>query len=273
MRGVSYKDLLKDKLDPAILSRIPRSFDIVGDIALIKLDPELVRYGPSIAEAIMSVHRNVKSVYARFRTVGVERINELTHIGGEDRSETIYVENGVRFRVDLRYMYVNTRLSTERLMIANMIGDHERVLDMFSSYGPFSLNIAKIREAEVVATDINCRAIEFLGLSLKLNRLRGVVYPVCSDSYYLDRVFGERLRFTTIIMDNPTNIAGFIPIARSLLERGGRIIIYVLADSLDEALKKVLPYAGEGLRFEGYRVVKEYSARSSIYRLVFKDNQ
>jgi hypothetical protein len=44
-KGVSYKDLLVGSLPENVLSHLPRSFDIVGDIALIRLDDDLIIYG------------------------------------------------------------------------------------------------------------------------------------------------------------------------------------------------------------------------------------
>jgi tRNA G37 N-methylase Trm5 len=69
LRGVSYRDLLVGSLPENVLSRLPRSFDIVGDIALIRLDDDLIVYG-GIAEAIMRIH-------------------SVRHIGGERRTTTI----------------------------------------------------------------------------------------------------------------------------------------------------------------------------------------
>ena len=70
LKGVSYKDLLVGSLPENVLSRLPRSFDIVGDIALIRLDDDLIVYEGKIAEAIMRIH-------------------SIRHIGGERRTTTI----------------------------------------------------------------------------------------------------------------------------------------------------------------------------------------
>jgi tRNA wybutosine-synthesizing protein 2 len=73
------------------------------------------------------------------------RIHSIRHIGGERRTTTIYKENGIYFSVDIASMYVNTRLASEGLRVVREIADESLVLDLFSGYGGFALNIAKIR--------------------------------------------------------------------------------------------------------------------------------
>ena len=65
-RGLTYRDLLSDILPRDVLEKLPRSFDIVGDIAIIRIDEEeLLRYGGEISNAIMKIHKRVRAVYAR----------------------------------------------------------------------------------------------------------------------------------------------------------------------------------------------------------------
>ncbi len=132
-------------------------------------------------------------------------------------------------------MCVNTRLASERLRVAREIADGSLVLDLFSGYGGFALNIAKIRWAEVVAIDINPYAVEHMRRSIAMNRLRGYVYPIITDSR------GPPLRgeFDVVIADNPTNIGSFIEIIEDLLKRGGKAYIYLLAESAEDATNKI----------------------------------
>jgi tRNA (guanine37-N1)-methyltransferase len=262
LRGVGYRDLLVGSLPDEVISRLPRSFDIVGDIAVIKLDEDLMVYGREIAEAIMRIHKRIRAVYARGAVTGPMRVQTIRHIGGEERTVTIYRENGISFSVDIASMYVNTRLASERLRVAREVRDGDLVLDLFSGYGGFALNIAKIRRATVIANDINPQAIEHMKRSIAMNRLQGSVHPLVSDSKNPPVKAG----FDIIIADNPTNIEPFIGVIADLLKRGGRAYIYILANSAEEAANIVYRDLPSRLYIELCEEIKEYSAKLKIYR-------
>jgi len=263
-RGATYRDLLVGRLPRDVVERLPRSFDIVGDIAIIRVDDDLIPYGEEISNAIMKIHKGVKAVYARGPASGSLRIHILRHIGGEERTATVYRENGIVFSVDLAYMYVNPRLASERLRIAQEVADGELVLDLFSSYGGFALNIAKIRSATVVASDINAAAVEHMRRSIEINRLRGLVYPILGDSTRPPL----RNTFNVVIADNPINIGLFIDAIETMLVEGGRAYIYVLSDSPAEAAEILGSRSASRLRVHSCIEVREYSPKLGIYRCV-----
>ncbi len=263
LRGVSYRDLLVGSLPEDVVSRLPRSFDIVGDIALIRLDDDLITYGREISEAIMRIHRGVRAVYARGSAEGSVRIHGIRHIGGERRTTTVYKENGIYFSVDIASMYVNTRLAGERFRVAREVADGSLVLDLFSSYGGFALNIAKIRRAEVVAIDINPYAVDHMRRSIAMNRLRGSVYPIITDS----KSPPLRGGFDVVIADNPTNVEPFIEVIEDLLKRGGKAYIYLLAESIEDATNRINTKSPK-LEIESCAEVKEYSPKLRIYRCI-----
>jgi tRNA G37 N-methylase Trm5 len=68
-----------------------------------------------------------------------------------------------------------------------------------------------------------------------MNRLRGYVYPIITDS----RSPPIRGEFDVVIADNPTNIGSFIEIIEDLLKRGGKAYIYLLAESVEDATNKI----------------------------------
>ncbi|MEL9929555.1 MAG: methyltransferase domain-containing protein [Sulfolobales archaeon] len=260
--GKTYRDLLRGVLPDDIVSRLPRSFDLVGDIALIKLPEDLIPYGPQVSEAIMKIHRNVRSVYARRRVSGVFRIHELIHIGGVDISETVYTENGVRFYVDVKKMFVNPRMATERLRIAGIIDEGSSVLDLFSGYGGFSLNIARLKNAYVVAVDLNSHAMEALKRSIGMNKLKGVVDPICGEALTIMKGLREDF-FDVIILDNPTEVLKYVDAGMRLLKRGGRAFIYTLSE--DESILRKRLSELEIDVIECFSV-REYSPDLSIFR-------
>src|SRR5258708_37666100 len=60
-------EALADRMPSDLLTKLPRSFDVVGDIAILELDSELAAFETGIAEGIMEVHPNVRAVLAKSR--------------------------------------------------------------------------------------------------------------------------------------------------------------------------------------------------------------
>ena len=56
----SYKELLN--LPDNLKEKLPTSFDVVGNILILKLDPELLNYKVEIGEILHKVNKNVKTV-------------------------------------------------------------------------------------------------------------------------------------------------------------------------------------------------------------------
>lgn len=56
---------------------------------------------------------------------------------GEEKYETIYLENGIRLKLNPGTVYFSARLSTEREQLMQNL-DRKRVLVMFSGSGPYS---------------------------------------------------------------------------------------------------------------------------------------
>jgi len=271
LRGATFKGLLAERREvpPEVLARIPGSFDIVGDIALIELEPDVAeRYGSAVAKAIMELHPRVRAVYARGPTVGVERVRVLRHIGGEERTVTVHREYGISICVDIAHAYYNPSLAEEHRRIAELVRNGDRVLDMFAGVGPFALHIAKLRSATVIAIDINPYAIACLRRSLELNRLRGDVHPLEGDSRLADSML--RRVFSHVIMNLPHSSLEFLPVALRLLEPGGALHIYLVAGSAEEARRLVETRAGAAgweLRVVEVRRVLQYAPRRWIYRV------
>jgi tRNA (guanine37-N1)-methyltransferase len=234
---------------------------------VVSLTPEVARHPRLVGEAIASVQRNVKAVYAKIATRGEYRVQRLIHLYGEKRTHTIYRENGLRFWVDLASMYVNPSLATEHLRIARLASDGERMLDMFTGFGGFPINAAALRRIEAVAVDLNPAALQALRRSLGLNRLRGLVHPVHTDSARLDRVL--KGSFHRIIMNLPHRATEYLPVACRLAGGGAWIHVYVVAGSCGEAARRVLGAAVEAgcidPRIDEARRVVDYAPRTYIY--------
>jgi tRNA (guanine37-N1)-methyltransferase len=219
-------EALSGKLEPWMLAILPRSFSIVGDIAIIEVPEQLYSYRRIIGEGVMAVNSSVKAVYMKVgRTEGIYRIRPVEHIAGEERTETVHVEYGCRMKVDISKVYFNPSLSYEHVRVASKVRDGETVIDMFTGVGSFALHIALRAKAKIYAIDINPEAIKYLTENIKLNKLKGEIIPICSDAR---EAVNSKLQNTSnrIIMNLPHNAIEFIDVAVKALKNGEGIIHY-----------------------------------------------
>lgn len=253
---------------PAGLRRLlPRAFDIIGKVIVIKIPEELMEYRREIGHALMEARPGALSVARDLGVKGEDRIRELEVIAGSRQLETVHVEHGLKFRLDPSKVYFSPRLATERLRVARLVAAGEAVLDMFAGVGPFSIHIARRACPSVVyAADINPAAIEYLRMNLRLNRVSGVE-PLLGDARGLP---GRIPPVDRIIMNLPHSAFEFLPTALRLLRPGGTVHLYeILEPENKDPHGKVLARAvqGEGrrlLKAQG-RLVRGYSSFESHF--------
>src|SRR5205823_2871507 len=123
----SYKDVIEV---PASARRLlPSSFDVVGDIAIIKIPEELRARRMAIGDAIRRWNPKIGVVLEDRGVKGEHRIREIDVIAGEPRTTTVHTEHGLHYRVDLSRAYFSPRLASERKRIADLIEAGETVAD------------------------------------------------------------------------------------------------------------------------------------------------
>ncbi|MEM2281292.1 MAG: class I SAM-dependent methyltransferase family protein, partial [Candidatus Bathyarchaeia archaeon] len=234
-------EALEDKMPPHLLACLPRAIDFVGDIAIIEIPPELEAYKMEIGNAILQVHKNVKTVLAKAGAVkGEYRLREFNVIAGQPKTETIHREHGCQFHVDLAKAYFSPRLSHEHMRVASAVKEGETVIDMFTGVGPFAILIAKTHSnVKVYAIDINPHAVELLKKNVRLNRVNGKVHPILGDAR---QIVKQQLRGTAdrVIMNLPEKAMEFVEAAcEALKPEGGVIHFYSFVKGSEglEALK------------------------------------
>jgi len=138
----------------------------------------------TVANHIMAVHRNVKTVFAQTSPIlGDFRVRELRLLAGEDKTSTKYRESGCVFAVDVEKCYFSPRLSHERLRVAGMVKPGETLVNMFAGVGCFSIIIAKtVGQTKVFSIDVNPTAVKYMEENVRINRAYGKVIPLLGDS-------------------------------------------------------------------------------------------
>jgi len=209
------------------VSKVYNSYDVIGDIAIIRMLCASVRIAQSVAEAIMGVNKNVKTVLAQESPVaGDFRLRRLTHVAGEHKTNTTHKESGCAFSVDVEKCYFSPRLSHERSRIAGIVKPKETVVNMFAGVGCFSIMIAKqVNMSKVFSIDVNPAAIQFMRENIRLNRVYDKIIPLLGDS---KEIISNRLQRVAnrVLMPLPEKAFEYLPHALSALKASGGWIHY-----------------------------------------------
>ncbi len=223
---------LREKLSEAYsteeYSKIFSSFDVIGDIAIIKIPPSNAANSKTIAKQIMAVHANIKTVLTPATSIsGDFRVRVLRLVAGENKTVTTHKESGCSFRVDVEKTYFSPRLSFEHKRIACLVKPSETVVNMFAGVGCFSIVIAKtVNPVKVYSIDVNPVAIECMKENVKVNHVDASVFPILGDA---KDVIAANLRGVAdrVLMPLPEKALEYLPYALSALKpTGGWIHFY-----------------------------------------------
>ncbi|MFA6328885.1 MAG: class I SAM-dependent methyltransferase family protein [Candidatus Micrarchaeia archaeon] len=282
-RGEPFSAELEAKLTPVERAALVKSFDIVGDIAVVEVPLELEGKEKLIADAIMKQHRGILVVAKKMGgTAGEFRIRPVEVIAGEKRTHTLYREGGCVFGLDLNKTYFSPRLGTERGRLCALVKKGERVLVPFAGVGPFAIRMGKAMEkfqrsfsdvaprdatkmggAEVVGLELNPEACAFFRENIERNKCKNVrvvegdVAALLPGKYngWADRVA------MPLPKDGRQFLAGIIP----CLKKGGMLHYYSFGGMeapFAEAERDVVEASaklGRKARVVFRRVVRPYS--------------
>jgi tRNA (guanine37-N1)-methyltransferase len=260
----SYKDVAR--VPSHLRERLPTSFDVVGDIALVKIPDDLLEYEQEIAAAILRAHGSVKVVAADAGVKGPLRVRNLRVLAGEDRTETVHREYGLSYKVDVGRAYFSPRLGSERLRVADQVQVGEVVVDLFSGVGPYAILIAKRRRPKVVhAFDANPEAYRYLEENVRLNRADRV-RPRLGDGISLLPLVEPPDR---IILDYPQGADAAYQAALLRIRAGGTTHYYAIMETAarEERVRTLIDAAKSIGREAEVLAVKEVHGWSPVHKL------
>jgi len=189
---MNLQDELKGIVEDALLDRVPKRFDYIGDVAVISIPTELEAYRRVIAEKLVSMRGNTRAVLNKVsRLEGEHRVAGFELLLG-DSTETVHRENGYAYRLDVRKVFFNPRLYWERGRVAAKISLSENVLIPFCGVGPFVLPVAG-KGARVLAIELNPDACACLRENIRLNRLDEKITVVQGDAEEIFRQLEARI--------------------------------------------------------------------------------
>ena len=267
------REALKGQLSDEELRQF-RAFDIVGDIAVVKLPKPLLPKKHLIGRALMQVHRHVRTVLLQTSVVrGEFRTRELEVIAGEPKTETTYREGGCDFRVDLAKVYFSPRLATERLRLAKQVKPGEVVVNMFAGVGCYSILIAKHSGgARVYSIDKNPAAFEYMRENIRINKLGDRVVPILGDAREVVEA-NLKGKADRVLMPLPELAREFFDVALLALKPGGGMVHFYDFGKEPELFNPSLEFARTAaaarekkVELLGSRAIRSYATR--VYHIV-----
>ncbi len=256
-------ELLTNQLPLSLPDKLPRALDIIGDIVIIEIPPELSAYTSLIGEAVVKTHRNVRTVLAKAGAVsGTYRLRELAVIAGEPKMDTVHKEHGCKYYVDAARAYFSPRLSNEHNRVASMVQAGETVVDLFAGVGPFAVLIAKkTPSAKVYAVDINPDAAELLKRNVRLNRVENRVFPVLGDAQQIvkNKLSGVADR---VIMNLPEKAVEFVDSACKAVKPAGGIVHFYGFIRRPDSVEKMQSRFSEAVEKAGRKVDRVLFAKT-----------
>ncbi len=266
MKPKNIREALRGELTDEELAQL-RAFDIVGDVAIIKIPERLLPKKHAIGQALLQVHTNLRTVLNQVGPVGGEfRTRELEVIAGELSTEATHSESGCTFKTDLAQAYFSPRLAHERLRIAKLVRPGEIVTNLFAGVGCYSIIIAKhSRASTVYSIDKNPAAFRFMVENIRANRVGDRVVPILGDAR--DIIEGQLAgRANRVLMPLPELAREFFDAALLALKlEGGTIHFYDLGqvpDLFSPSLEFVRRAASEkNVKLLGSRAIRSYAPR------------
>jgi tRNA (guanine37-N1)-methyltransferase len=271
----NLRSLLGDALESAERQVIFSSYDVIGDIIIIKIPNSLQQKKYAIGKLLLENMKHVRSVFIQTSSVdGDFRLRRLELLAGAFRTVTEHHEYGCRFKVDVGKVYFSPRLSTERQRIAKIVRNNEIITNMFAGVGTFSILIAKQNPCSTVfSIDSNPKAHNLCLVNARLNKVQDRVFPLCGDAKF---IAGNLLADLSdrVLMPLPEKAKEFVDTAVTCLRNKKGTIHYfahVKAQNRKDAINAGKLATTEAFRYYTHelgttRIVREVGPR--LYQIV-----
>lgn len=268
--SLDLKAYLHTILPEEELQHLVRSYDVVGDMAIIIIPDLLTHREELIGRAILANNKRIKVVARRDGNYSGEfRTIPLRIIAGENRKETVHREYGVQLLLNPQEVYFSVRSGAERYRVAQLVRPGEDVLVLFAGAGPFPLVISKnSRAAAITGIEKNPRAVYYGRKSLDMNRSIKNVELLEGD--VLQVLPTVRKKFDRLLMVLPHGGDAYLDAALPVLKPGGWLHFYSMQpkDEFHLATETVQSYCERlGLRFSHSQTVKCGHCGPRMYRI------
>ena len=182
---MKFKKKIAEKLENRLTSSelliLPRGFQTLGDVVILKLKPELLNKKEIIGKAYLDLLPSIRSVYInRGKITGTFREPEkIEFLAGVDNPIVEHKEHNIIYRFDITKIMFSKGNLKERKTLATLVKDGEVIVDMFAGIGYFSLPIGKHSNAEkIYSIEINSNSFNSLIENIRINHLEEKIVPI-----------------------------------------------------------------------------------------------
>ena len=231
---MGFKENLKKKLNELLteeeLSLLPRGFQTLGKVIILKLHPKLLGEKKIIADTCLEILPKIKSVYLNLGKVKgkFRQPEKIEYLAGVNNPIVEHTEHGVRYIFDIIKIMFSKGNVNERKYLATLVKEGEIIVDMFAGIGYFSLPIAKHSSVEkIYSIELNPEAYKFLVKNIKINHFEDKIIPIHGDcKNEVVRLSESGLRADRVIMGVFPAPKNYIKEALLLAKDSGTIFHY-----------------------------------------------
>jgi tRNA wybutosine-synthesizing protein 2 len=270
---MGFKQLLTKELSGSssipedLLPLLPSGFQDLDGRAILNLKPELRPYAEEIAVIIPKINKRIKAVWMRAGQItGKFREPQgLLHVWGEESTEVIVNENGVRYKFDFtKIMFAKGNIH-ERGLLPKRLQPGETIIDMYSGIGYFTLGMGKSKKpVKIYSIEWNPTSFKYLQKNIKLNKLDKIVQPIFGDcKVEILKLVESGVRADRIVMGLLPAPVDAIPMALEASKPEGTIVVYEGVEQKDstqlyDEFQAIAENAGYRTELVDRRLVKAF---------------
>ena len=257
------RNLLVDQVPHELLCLLPEKWEKIGDVVIVKLPDLLQRYQQIIGRTYADI-LGCKTVLNDIGGIsGVYREPHVTVIYGSPETETLHIENHVRFKLDPQKIMFSSGNKEERRRMATISNRKETVVDLFAGIGYFTIPMAVYsKPKKIVACEINPAAYEYLKKNIVLNHVTSVVEPLFGDN----RVTAPKNCADRVVLGYLEEPHRFLEIAVECLKNYQGIVHYhticpieVVPEQPLKQVKNVAKKYKQSVTLIGWKEIKSYA--------------
>ncbi len=270
------KQELKGKLTEEELSLLPRGFQTLGNVIILKLKSKLISKKRIISEVCLTMFPKINSVFINLgKIAGTFREPEkIEFLVGENNPIVEHKEHGIKYRFDITKIMFSKGNLKERKFLSTLVKEGEVVVDMFAGIGYFSLPIGKHSKPEkIYSIEFNAVSYKCLVENIKINHLEQKIIPIkgnCKEEVL--KLSKSGIRADHVIMGVFPAPKNFIKEALSLTKDEGTFFHYegiAEKEKYISLFKDFIEIAEKNkykCELESYRFVKSYGP--NLYHIV-----
>jgi len=214
---------LASMIPSELLDNLPDKWEKIGSVVTIKLPKSLCSFKTVIGEQYALVLECSTVLNDVGGISGVFRQPQVEIVYGSPDTETVHVENGIRYKLDPMKIMFSSGNMAERKRMGTAIYPGEVIVDLFAGIGYFTLPMAVYgHPKKIVACEVNPVAYQYLCTNLVLNHVTGVVEAVLGDN----RVVAPKDCADRVVLGYLEETQRFLPVAFECLKTAGGVLHY-----------------------------------------------